>query len=138
MIETIGRLHGLFEKFPCLAVSCNNAAGTMFRLCIDIVTRQMLPEEDEHDLNARNRRNLGLRLPWLFDHGSLPESLRELSTCVWEYGNDGAHAGTLTSEDAEDLLDFTCLLLERIYTEPARLRLAEARRHERRGDTSGA
>ncbi len=121
------------EGATCLAVGCNNAAGTMFRLCVDIVTRGMLPGGDADGLSARVRRDLGLRLPWMFDHGVLPESLRELSTCVREDGNDGAHAGTLKREDAEDLLDFTIALLERIYTEPERLRLAKARRDKRRG-----
>jgi hypothetical protein len=121
------------EGATCFAVGCNNAAGTMFRLCIDIVTRGMLPEGDADGLNTRVRRDLGLRLPWLFDHAILPESLRELSACVREDGNDGAHAGTLSPEDAEDLLDFTTVLLERIYTEPERLKLAKARRDKRRG-----
>ncbi len=120
------------EGATCLAVGCNNAAGTMFRLCIDIVTRGMLPEEDANGLNKRIRRDLGLRLPWMFDQCILPESLRDLSACVREDGNDGAHAGTLKREDAEDLLDFTIMLLERIYTEPARLKLAKARRDSRR------
>lgn len=126
------------EGATCLAVGCNNAAGTMFRLCIDIVTREMLPPADAPGPSAAIRRNLGLRLPWLFDRGDLPESLRELSACVREDGNDGAHAGTLTVEDAQDLLDFTYVLLERIYTEPARLRLATERRDKRRGANSGA
>lgn len=120
------------EGATCLAVRCNNAAGTMFRLCIDIVTRGMIPEGDADGLNARVRRDLGLRLPWLFNHSILPESLRDLSTCVREDGNDGAHSGTLRREDAEDLLDFTNVLLERIYTEPERLKLAKARRDKRR------
>lgn len=58
--------------------------------------------------------------------------LRELSLCIKEDGNDGAHAGSLTKDDAEDLLDFTFALLERIYTEPERLRLAQERRNARR------
>jgi hypothetical protein len=82
------------EGATCLAVGCNNAAGAMFRLCIDLVTSALLPEEDVQGLNARTRRNLGLRLPWLFDNGRLPEALRELSSCVREDGNDAAHAGT--------------------------------------------
>lgn len=121
------------EGATCLAVGCNNAAGTMFRLCIDLVTSGMLPEGNADGLNARVRRDLGLRLPWMFVHGILPESLRDLSTCVREDGNDGAHAGTLTREDAENLLDFTSVLLERIYTEPEKLRLSKARRDNRRG-----
>ena len=120
------------EGATCLAVNCYNAAGTMFRLCIDLVTKTMLPEAETEGLNQRTRRNLGLRLPWLFDNNYLPEALRELSTCVREDGNDGAHAGTLNKGDAEDLLDFSRILLERIYTEPERLRLAQERRQQRR------
>jgi hypothetical protein len=92
----------------------------------------MLPEEDVVGLNAKVRRDLGLRLPWLFAKGILPETLRELSICIKEDGNDGAHAGTLKQIDVEDLLDFTTALLERIYTEPERLRLAQERRDSRR------
>lgn len=120
------------EGATCLKVACWNAAGTMFRLCIDLVTRAMLPEQQAEGLNQRTRRNIGLRLPWLFDNQLLPESLRDLSTCVREDGNDGAHAGSLSKEDAEDLLDFTKILLERIYTEPERIRQAAERRTQRR------
>ena len=31
------------EGATCLAVECYNAAGTMFRLCVDLATRAMLP-----------------------------------------------------------------------------------------------
>lgn len=54
-----------------------------------------------------------------------------------EDGNDGAHAGTLSREETEDLLDFSVTLLERMYTEPARLRLAKERREERRATPKG-
>lgn len=106
-------------------------------MCVDIASRSLLPEGDENGLNAKIRRSLGLRLDWLFKHGKLPAALAELSTCIKDDGNDGAHAGTLTKEDAEDLLDFTQALLERMYTEPERLRLAKARRDERRKPIGG-
>lgn len=125
------------EGATCHAVGCYNAAGTMFRLCIDLATRSMLPEAEHEGLNAKTRRDLGLRLPWMFDNGQLPEALRELSTCVKEDGNDGAHAGSLEKGDSDDLLDFTKVLLDRIYTEPERLRLAQARRDERRKPLAG-
>ncbi len=125
------------EGATCLAVGCYNAAGTMFRLCVDLATRSMLPKEEVEGLNAKVRRDLGLRLPWLFDKGLLPAALKELSSCVKEDGNDGAHAGTLKQSDAEDLLDFTAALLERMYTEPERLRLAQERRDARRGKGKG-
>jgi hypothetical protein len=120
------------EGATCLSVGCYNAAGTMFRLCVDLASSSMLPEGEAEGLNARVKRNLGLRLPWLFDNGILPEALRELSTCIKDDGNDGAHQGTLSEKDVEDLLDFTYVLLERIYTEPERLRLAKERREKRR------
>lgn len=120
------------EGATCLAVECYNAAGTMFRLCVDLATRDKLPNEETPGLNPKVRRDLGLRLPWLFENDLLPKSLKELSTCIKEDGNDGAHAGTLEQPDAEDLLDFTLALLERIYTEPERLRIAQERRDARR------
>jgi hypothetical protein len=58
--------------------------------------------------------------------------LRELAKCIREDANDGAHVGNLSKEDAEDLLDFTTTLLERLFTEPRRLELANERRQQRR------
>jgi len=124
------------EGSACMAIRCFNAAGTMFRLCIDLCTKSMLPEGEATGLNSRTRRDLGLRLPWLFDNKIIPETLRELSSCVKDDGNDGAHEGTLKEEDAEDLFDFTYALLERIYTEPKRLEVAKERRLARRGSSS--
>lgn len=120
------------EGATCLAVGCYNAAGTMFRLCVDLATKSMLPQEETPGLNAKTRRDLGLRLPWLFENRYLPESLRDLSSCIKEDGNDGAHAGNLTEADAADLLDFSAALLDRIYSEPEKLRLAKVRREARR------
>ena len=107
----------------------------MFRLCVDLATKSMLPAEDTPGLNAKTRRDLGLRLPWLFENSRLPESLKDLSSCIKEDGNDGAHSGNLSEADASDLLDFSVALLERIFTEPERLRLAKERRDARRSKT---
>jgi len=120
------------EASRCLAVGCFNAAGAMFRLCIDLASKSKLPDEDSDGLNAKIRRNLGLRLPWLFQTGRLPKALEDLSTCIKEDGNDGAHDGTLSIEDANDLADFTFALLNRIYSEPERLQQAKMRRDARR------
>lgn len=124
---------GIFnEGAACLAFGCHNAAGTMFRLCIDLVTQQFLPAENPDGLTRKIRRTLGLRLSWLFDNHLLPEALRELSDCVREDGNDGAHVGNLTAAEAGDIQEFTVILLTRIYTEPARIAIAEERRKTRR------
>jgi hypothetical protein len=122
------------EGATCQAAQCYNAAGTMFRLCVDLATRALVPpaEPAVPGLNNKTRRDLGLRLPWLFENKLLPESLHDLAACIKEDGNDGAHAGTLKKEDVEDLLDFTAAVLTRLYTEPERLRLAKERRDTRR------
>jgi hypothetical protein len=75
---------------------------------------------------------LGLRLQWLFESDHLDPGLRSLADCLKEDGNDGAHDGTLTREEATDLLDFAHVLLERVYTDPGKLEQAEKRRLERR------
>lgn len=123
------------EGSACLAIGCYNAAATMFRLCVDLATKPILPERNENGLNSSIRRSLGLRLKWLFDNGELPEALKELSICIKDDGNDGAHQGTLGEEDAADIFDFTYVLLERLFTEPERINLAKERRAKRRSET---
>jgi len=123
------------EGAACFSIACYNAAATMFRLCVDLVTRPLLPDPSETTINQpseKTRRDLGLRLQWMFANKLIDPALRELAKCIREDANDGAHVGNLSKEDAEDLLDFTTTLLERLVTEPKRLQLAEARRKERR------
>lgn len=135
--DTIGPVFA--EGATCLAVGCFNAAGTMFRLCVDLATLGLLPpvpapgeEPSPGGPNHKQRRDLGPRLEWLFTNGLLPQGLHTLASCIQQDGNDSAHRGTLTRDDAEDLLDFTAALLKRLYTEPQRLKLAEGRRAARR------
>lgn len=120
------------EGATCMAVQCWNAAGAMFRLCVDLATKPLLPLEEADGLTTKVRRDLGLRLPWLIKTGFLPAGLGDLSSSIREDGNDGAHVGSLTRDDAEDILDFTRALLERLYTEPERLKVAQQRRKDRR------
>lgn len=120
------------EGAKCLAVECFNASATMFRLSLDMATKELLPSEDIDGLNMKIRRSLGLRLKWLFQTGRLSTALEELASCVKEDGNDGAHEGSLNKADAEDLRDFSYVLLERLFTEPAKLKQAAERRAARR------
>jgi hypothetical protein len=119
------------EGAKCLSVRCYNAAAAMFRLCLDFATKDVL-KNVAGEIPKRVTYSLGHRLEWLFEIGSLPGTLKELSSCVKEDGNDGAHDGTLSKADALDLCDFTSVLLERLYTEPARLEQARLRRETRR------
>lgn len=123
------------EGATCMQVQCYNAGGTMFRLCVDLATQELLPLETEPNApKGKQRRDLGLRLQWLFDHNKLPSDLHDLAQCIKEDGNDGAHRGTLSKADVEDLIDFTIHLLERRYTIPARLAEASERRLARKNN----
>lgn len=118
------------EANRCLSAGCWNASAAMYRLALDLATKSLLPNENEP--TQRVRRSLGLRMEWLFANGVLPAELVELADCLKEDGNDGAHDGSLGQSDAEDLHDFAYRLLDRLYSEPQRLKLAAARRAERR------
>ncbi len=107
---------------------CPNATPAMFRLCIDLTTKGLLPKNDIDGINKKVRNTLWERLCWLFKTKRLPEGLKGLADCIRNDGNDGS----LGMEDAEDLLEFTSLLLERVFTEPAKLKEAEQRRIIRR------
>ncbi len=119
------------EANTCLSMQCANAAATMYRLALDLCTKPLVADGEA---NPAIRRSLGLRLRWLLDNDRIPRDLERLAQCIQQDGNDGAHDGTLTREDAEDIKDFTDALLARLYTEPRRLELAEERRAARRAD----
>ena len=124
-----------FEGVRCIAIGCPNAAGAMFRLCLDLATRGLLPELDIQDgPDKHTRRNLAPRLRWLFENEKLHQDLNDLSSAVKGNGDDGAHEGSLTAADAEDIYDFSYELLNRIYSQPARLASAAKRRTDRRGE----
>lgn len=121
------------EGAACFAIECFNASAAMFRLCLDLATKSLLPgEEGDSAPNRAQRTRLYDRIDYLLNQNILPAGLRDLAECVREDGNDGAHDGTLMKGDAEDLIDFTEALLERVFTEPERLRLAKERRDHRR------
>ena len=126
------------EAAKAYSVGCWNAAACMFRSSIDIATRGFLPEGNVDGLDDNTRRFLARRLKWLFKSGVLQKDLEGLASCVKEDGNEAAHSTTLEEEDAADLLEFTVALLERIYTEPQKIQLAERRRKERRAKADGA
>ena len=123
-----------------MVTNCPDAAGAMFRLVVDLTTRPLLPPEggDAPGLTSKVRRDLGLRLPWLFDNGLLPRELRELSHCIREDDNNGAHAGTLTRKTPWTSKISPSSLLERVFTERERLKLAEVKRAKRRAQVAGA
>ena len=112
--ETINKVFK--EGASCLSISCWNAAGTMFRQCLDIATKSLIPEDGVENLKSSQRNNLGPRIKWLIEEKRIPKELEELATCIRQDGNDGAHDGTLGETDAMDLLDFTVHLLECLYT----------------------
>lgn len=122
------------EGVASFNIGAYNAAAAMFRLSLDIATKSLLPAEaaENGGPNKDQRKRLYDRLEYLMERRIIAPELRDLAECVREDGNDGAHDGTLTKVDAEDLVDFAEQLLERVFSEPARLKIAKARREARR------
>ena len=120
------------EAAKCFSIGCYNAAGAMFRLCLDITTKQILDNHLNKNPTANDKKTIHSRLKWIFENEILPSDLEDLSRGIKDDGNDAAHDGSLNKDDAEDLLDFTYILLERVYTEPERVKIAAQRRVARR------
>ena len=120
------------EASRCHSIGCFNASVAMFRLCLDLATKDLLPKDMLEEIATKTKKDLGLRLNWLIENEILPKELKRLATCIKDDGNAGVHDGTITKIEAEDIKDFAFALLERLYTEPEKLRIAENRISERR------
>ncbi len=123
------------EAIRCLSMQCWNAAGAMFRLCLDLTTKDMiqeLPENSKEGLTEHHRKILKPRLDWLFENKKLPEDLKDLVECIKDDGNVGVHDARLTRDDSFEILNFTVMLLEHIYTAPAKRKRAKEKRDQRK------
>lgn len=126
------------EATQCLAMDCFVASGAMFRLCLDLATKDLLQtwlEENQTSVQQPNkdqRNKLANRIDFLIDQEKIPKRLKDLAHCIRHDGNDSAHDGTTGEDEALDCLDFTEALLTEIYTLPAQIKDAEKRRQERR------
>lgn len=125
------------EAGRCEAIGAWDAAGTMFRKTLDVATRAITPKPVEGDTetpqNWKTYKDLRLRLDWLFEKKLLNSSLKGLSNCIHQDGNDAAHDETGIGEsEAADLGDFCERVLEELYTTPGRIAENQRRREERR------
>ena len=112
------------EAAACYSISCYNASVSMLRLCLDLDTKQIA---EQHGIKGL----LYARLTQIFKLGLLNPDLEELSHCIRENGNDGAHDGSITKIEAEDIMDFTISYLESRYTMPQRIKLRKQARNKR-------
>lgn len=111
------------EATKCAAVGCYNAAGAMFRLCLNLATKDV------------KGSTLAARLQALCEEKQFSPELRELGSVVRLDGNDAAHDGSLDQEAVEDMQAFAARFLTQLYTEPARVRAANERRQKRKSGT---
>lgn len=133
------KLKAVFDEAAiCLSMNCHTASAAMFRLCLDLTTKELLQEwtEANKDLpnqpNSAQRGNLANRIDFLINSGAISMDLKDYAHHIRLDGNEAAHEGSTEKQDAEDLLDFTELLLKRIYTTRKQLELAQERRLARR------
>lgn len=126
------------EATKCLSMDCFVASGSMFRLCLDLVTKNLLEKWLEKNITSqlqpnKNQRNrLADRIDFLIGENKISKGLSKLAHCIRDDGNDSAHDGNTGESEALDCLDFTEALLKEVYTFPAQIQEAEKRRLERR------
>lgn len=126
------------EATKCLSMSCFVAGGSMFRLCLDLVTKNLLEnwleenQNSEQQPNKEQKNKLANRIDFLIDQDKIPKRLKDLAHCIRHDGNDSAHDGNTGESEALDCLDFTEALLNEIYTLPEQINKANRRRIERR------
>ena len=122
------------EGALCFANDCYNAAGAMFRASIEQALKGSFSEE----LNKSPQKLFTLfsKVEYLNQCGLLSETLVELADCIREDGNDAVHECNVDANTAEDMQEFSVLILSKLYTEPAKLQLAKERREQRRKASS--
>lgn len=126
------------EATKCLSMDCFIASGSMFRLCLDLITKDLLEKWLEENTESpvqpnKNQKNrLADRIDFLISENKISKGLKELAHCIRDDGNDSVHDGTTGEDEALDCLDFTETLLKEVYTFPAQINEAEKRKHERR------
>lgn len=123
------------EALTNIRMGCPNAAAAMFRLALDLATKEKveaIPAEDPQP-NSEAKKALAKRVEWLFEQRLLPVNLKSLAKALRENANDGAHDGNLTMQDANDLYDFAEALMLEIYTRPGQIDAINQRRATRRG-----
>ena len=103
----------------------------MARSCIDLATK-----ETDARLNPDQAptKNLYDRIEKLINERAIPDRLGGLAHSIRKDGNDGAHDGTLSEAESDDLIDFVTVLLQELYTQPKNVEKAEERTAKRRAD----
>lgn len=123
-------------------MNCFVASGSMFRLCLDLVTKDLLEEwleennESQIQPNHKQRTKLADRIDFLIDQKIISRRLEELAHSIRHDGNDSAHDGNTGEDEALDCLDFTEALLTEVYMLPEQINEANKRRIERRNKSS--
>lgn len=101
------------EAHRCIGADAPNAAATMARRAVQATAVA---------LGASDRRKLVDQIAWLGSEGRITKSLQDVAEVVRLGGNDGAHpSGSVTSEEAHELLSFMDNLLHYTYGIPAKL-----------------
>ena len=102
-----------------------DAAGAMFRKALETALKMKFPEIG--DMKLKNR------IDKIAKQGDLTPALAAWSHEIRDGGNDAAHEeDPFSEEDAQDLYDFTELVLLYLFTLPEKLRRAQERKERQK------
>lgn len=94
-------------------------------------------ESAVNDIGAMDgKENLKKKIKTLLEDGIITTQIHRWAETIADFGNDGAHYGEGTREDADEMVEFTKIFLQYAYEFPARIRQKrkeiDKRREERR------
>lgn len=115
--ETVGRY---FEQGVDSLFQNYDAAGAMFRTTLETALKIKFPKTKA--INLKDRINKAV------EQGNLTSDLAAWAHEIRLGGNDAVHEEPLSEEEAQDLCDFTELVLLYLFTLPEKLARARARR----------
>ncbi|GLW96086.1 DUF4145 domain-containing protein [Microtetraspora sp. NBRC 16547] len=115
----------------CLQAGAPRAAAAMTRTLVEAVAK-------DHNIT---KGNLQSKIEALAAAGLIGQELKEAVHEIRFLGNEAAHADfdgpPITMSEAQESAEWTDLLLDRIYQEPARVARLLARRAQRRASGGG-
>lgn len=110
---------------------------TTYRTVIDVATKEILLREKEKLEGATLKRNdLFNRIEFLTEHGILTPTLRDWAQGIRFITNESVHtAEDVTRVEADEIAEFTRMLLQYLYELPGRVERAKAEAEQKRTST---
>lgn len=113
------------EAAQCYSYDLSRASLSMLRTCLDLTTKQLLPEYNDKE------KSLFKRIEILSNQGLIRPRLKQIASEIRIDGNNATHDGYANQESLKAIFRFTIFLLRELFTDPIEMETNEERRNQR-------